>query len=146
MVLDCYAHVTPESEGNLAWSEQSTPWRNPETPETRGRKPGGLVRVLLADTPFHVTHRGNARQLVFESDSGRLVYLGGNSVTVYETPNSKSAREPELGGRCTPPKAGRRSKLPGQESNQVSGFRSTLSRDIPAKQPTILIMARLAHA
>jgi len=34
-----------------------------------------LARVLLPATPFHVTQRGNARQLVFENDSDRLVYL-----------------------------------------------------------------------
>ena len=34
-----------------------------------------LARVLSADTPYHVTQRGNARQPVFESDADRLVYL-----------------------------------------------------------------------
>ena len=34
-----------------------------------------LARVLSTDTPHHVTQRGNARQLVFESDADRLVYL-----------------------------------------------------------------------
>ena len=34
-----------------------------------------LARVLSADSPYHVTQRGNARQLVFESDADRLVYL-----------------------------------------------------------------------
>jgi len=34
-----------------------------------------LARVLSANTPFHVTQRGNARQYVFESDADRLVYL-----------------------------------------------------------------------
>jgi putative transposase len=35
-----------------------------------------LARVLSVDTPFHVTQRGNARRLVFESDTDRFVYLG----------------------------------------------------------------------
>ena len=34
-----------------------------------------LARVLSVDTPHHVTQRGNARQLVFESDADHLVYL-----------------------------------------------------------------------
>jgi len=34
-----------------------------------------LARVLSANTAFHVTQRGNARQLVFENDSDHLVYL-----------------------------------------------------------------------
>jgi putative transposase len=34
-----------------------------------------LARVVSVDTPHHVTQRGNARQLVFESDADRLVYL-----------------------------------------------------------------------
>jgi putative transposase len=34
-----------------------------------------LPRVVSTDTPHHVTQRGNGRQLVFESDADRLVYL-----------------------------------------------------------------------
>jgi len=34
-----------------------------------------LARVLAADTPHHVTQRGNARRAVFETDSDRLVYM-----------------------------------------------------------------------
>ena len=34
-----------------------------------------LPRVISPDTPHHVTQRGNARQLVFESDADRLLYL-----------------------------------------------------------------------
>ena len=34
-----------------------------------------LARVVAADTPHHVTQRGNARRDVFYSDSDRLVYL-----------------------------------------------------------------------
>jgi putative transposase len=34
-----------------------------------------LARVLCVDTPYHVTQRGNAHQLVFETDADRLVYL-----------------------------------------------------------------------
>lgn len=34
-----------------------------------------LARVVYCDTPFHVTQRGNARQVVSESDADRLVYL-----------------------------------------------------------------------
>jgi putative transposase len=34
-----------------------------------------LARVVAADTPHHVTQRGNARREVFYSDNDRLVYL-----------------------------------------------------------------------
>jgi len=34
-----------------------------------------LARVVVPGTPHHVTQRGNSRQLIFESDSDRLVYL-----------------------------------------------------------------------
>jgi putative transposase len=34
-----------------------------------------LARVLAADLPYHITQRGNARQLIFESDCDRRVYL-----------------------------------------------------------------------
>ena len=34
-----------------------------------------LARVLSIDTPHHVTQRGNARQVIFDSDADRLVYL-----------------------------------------------------------------------
>jgi putative transposase len=34
-----------------------------------------FARVLAADTAYHVTQRGNARQVVFESDADHLVYL-----------------------------------------------------------------------
>ena len=34
-----------------------------------------LARVLSIGTPFHVTQRGNARQVVFESDADHWVYL-----------------------------------------------------------------------
>jgi len=34
-----------------------------------------LARIVVTETPQHVTQRGNARQLVFDSDADRLVYL-----------------------------------------------------------------------
>ena len=34
-----------------------------------------LARVEALETPHHVTQRGNARRLVFESDNDRMVYL-----------------------------------------------------------------------
>jgi hypothetical protein len=34
-----------------------------------------FARVLGTDTAYHVTQRGNARQVVFESGADRLVYL-----------------------------------------------------------------------
>ena len=34
-----------------------------------------LPRVEALDTPHHVTQRGNARRVVFESDNDRMVYL-----------------------------------------------------------------------
>ena len=34
-----------------------------------------LARVVTTGVPHHVTQRGNARRLVFESDADRLVYL-----------------------------------------------------------------------
>ncbi len=34
-----------------------------------------LARIVATETPHHVTQRGNARQLVFDSDADRLVYL-----------------------------------------------------------------------
>src|SRR5579872_4231786 len=34
-----------------------------------------LARILSTDTPFHVTQRGNRRQVVFEDDTDRIVYL-----------------------------------------------------------------------
>jgi putative transposase len=34
-----------------------------------------LLRVEALETPHHVTQRGNARRLVFESDNDRMVYL-----------------------------------------------------------------------
>ena len=34
-----------------------------------------LLRVEAPEVPHHVTQRGNARRLVFESDNDRLVYL-----------------------------------------------------------------------
>ncbi len=34
-----------------------------------------FARVVAADTAHHVTQRGNARRLVFETDADRLVYL-----------------------------------------------------------------------
>src|SRR5208337_4280311 len=34
-----------------------------------------LPRVVIVDVPHHVTQRGNARQVIFTSDSDRLAYL-----------------------------------------------------------------------
>ena len=34
-----------------------------------------LPRVVVADVAHHVTQRGNARQVIFDSDSGRRTYL-----------------------------------------------------------------------
>ncbi len=34
-----------------------------------------LPRVVVADVPHHVTQRGNARQVIFRSDSYRFIYL-----------------------------------------------------------------------
>jgi putative transposase len=34
-----------------------------------------LARVIAPNTPHHVTQRGNARRVIFESDSDHLVYL-----------------------------------------------------------------------
>jgi REP-associated tyrosine transposase len=34
-----------------------------------------LARVIAVDMPHHVTQRGNARRLILDSDSDRLVYL-----------------------------------------------------------------------
>jgi putative transposase len=34
-----------------------------------------LARMVAIDAPRHITQRGNARQVVFESDADRLVYL-----------------------------------------------------------------------
>jgi hypothetical protein len=34
-----------------------------------------LARVVTVDIPYHITQRGNARRLVFETDTGRLVHL-----------------------------------------------------------------------
>jgi len=35
-----------------------------------------LPRVVMPDVPHHVTQRGNARQVIFDSDADRLTYLG----------------------------------------------------------------------
>jgi len=35
-----------------------------------------LPRVVMPDVPHHVTQRGNARQVIFDSDADRLIYLG----------------------------------------------------------------------
>jgi putative transposase len=34
-----------------------------------------FARVVAIDAPHHITQRGNARQVVFEGDADRLVYL-----------------------------------------------------------------------
>jgi len=34
-----------------------------------------LPRVVVPDVPHHVTHRGNARQVIFSSDADRITYL-----------------------------------------------------------------------
>ena len=34
-----------------------------------------MARVAVVNVPYHVTQRGNARQLVLASDTERLVYL-----------------------------------------------------------------------
>lgn len=35
-----------------------------------------IARVMLANWPFHLTHRGNHRKCVFRTDDDRLAYLG----------------------------------------------------------------------
>ena len=34
-----------------------------------------LARVIVADVPYHITQRGNARRFVLDSDRDRAVYL-----------------------------------------------------------------------
>jgi putative transposase len=34
-----------------------------------------LPRVVVADVAHHITQRGNARQVIFDSDPDRLTYL-----------------------------------------------------------------------
>jgi REP-associated tyrosine transposase len=35
-----------------------------------------FARVVIADVPHHVTQRGNARQVILETDADRITYLG----------------------------------------------------------------------